>query len=165
MKIEKIDKNFNLRGTVEEGERIRYTLPHPAFGLYGVFYDEKEGRFARMNLDVADSVSEGVSTLSRHTAGGRLRFATDSSVLQLTVKYDFLWLMSHMPLTGSSGFSLFAETEKGEIFIKNLAPISSDAYGFTAETPLKGGVIPFPQSILSRTYSSKTLLFTTEQCS
>ena len=141
MKIEKIDKNFNLRGTVEEGERIRYTLPHPAFSLYGVFYDETEGRFARMNLDVADSVSEGVSTLSRHTAGGRLRFATDSSVLQLTVKYDFLWLMSHMPLTGSSGFSLFEETEKGEIFIKNLAPISSDAYGFTAETPLKGGVI------------------------
>ena len=141
MKIEKIDKNFDLRGAVEEGERIRYTLPHPAFALYGVVYDEKEGRFARMNLDVADGVSEGVGTLSRHTTGGRLRFATDSSALQLTVAYDYLWLMSHMPLTGSSGFSLFEETEEGEIFIKNLAPISSDAHGFTAEIPLKGGVM------------------------
>ena len=74
-----------------------------------------------MDLSIADSVSEGVGTLSRHTAGGRLRFATDSSVFQLTVDYDFLWLMSHMPLTGSSGFSLFEETENGEVFIKNLS--------------------------------------------
>ena len=142
MKIEKIDKNFSLREKIDiEGDRVHYSLPHSAFSLYGIFYDEKEQCFARMNCAIADSLGEGIGTLSRHTAGGRLRFATDSSVLQLTVKYDFLWLMSHMPLTGSSGFSLFEETEKGEIFIKNLAPISSDAYGFTAETPLKGGVI------------------------
>ena len=121
-----------------EGDRVHYSLPHSAFSLYGIFYDEKEKRFVRMDLSIADSVSEGVGTLSRHTAGGRLRFATDSSVLQLTVKYDFLWLMSHMPLTGSSGFSLFEETDKGEMFIKNLAPISSDAKGFTAEIALKG---------------------------
>lgn len=139
MKIEKIDKNFSLREQVGiEGDRVHYSLPHSAFAMYGIFYDEKEQRFARMDCTVAASVSEGVSTLSRHTAGGRLRFATDSSVLQVTVKYDFLWLMSHMPLTGSSGFSLFEETDKGEVFIKNLAPISSDAHGFTAETPLKG---------------------------
>jgi lysophospholipase L1-like esterase len=142
MKIETIDKNFSLREKAHiEGDRAHYTLPHSAFSLHGISYDEKEERFTRMDLSVAESVSEGVGFLSRHTAGGRLRFATDSSVLQVTVKYDFLWLMSHMPLTGSSGFSLFEETEKGEIFIKNLAPISSDAYGFTAETPLKGGVI------------------------
>ena len=142
MKIEKIDKNFSLREKIDiEGDRVHYSLPHSAFSLYGIFYDEKEQCFARMNCAIADSLGEGIGTLSRHTAGGRLRFATDSSVLQLTVKYDFLWLMSHMPLTGSSGFSLFEETEKGEIFIKNLAPISSDAYGFTAETPLQGGVI------------------------
>ena len=139
MKIEKIDKNFSLREQAHiEGDRAQYNLPHSAFSLYGIFYDEKEKRFVRMDLSIADSVSEGVGTLSRHTAGGRLRFATDSSVLQLTVKYDFLWLMSHMPLTGSSGFSLFEETENGEVFIKNLAPISSDAKGFTAEIALKG---------------------------
>ena len=139
MKIEKIDKNFSLREQAHiEGDRAQYNLPHSAFSLYGIFYDEKEKRFVRMDLSIADSVSEGVGTLSRHTAGGRLRFATDSSVFQLTVKYDFLWLMSHMPLTGSSGFSLFEETENGEVFIKNLAPISSDAKGFTAEIALKG---------------------------
>lgn len=141
MKIEKIDKNFALRGKEADGDRVRYDLPNEAFALYGVFYDAKEKRFARMDLSVADSLGEGLGTLSRHTAGGRLRFSTDSSVLQLTASYDFLWLMSHMPLTGSSGFSLFEETEDGEIFIKNLAPISSDAHGFTAETALKGGKI------------------------
>ena len=120
MKIEKIDKNFSLREQAHiEGDRVHYSLPHSAFAMYGIFYDKKEQRFMRMDCTVAASVSEGVSTLSRHTAGGRLRFATDSSVFQLTVAYDFLWLMSHMPLTGSSGFSLFEEKEEGEIFIKN----------------------------------------------
>ena len=142
MKIEKIDKNFSLREQVGvERERTDYVLPHSAFSLYGIFYDEKEQCFTRMDCEIADALGEGVGTLSRHTAGGRLRFATDSSVFQLTVAYDFLWLMSHMPLTGSSGFSLFEEKEEGEIFIKNLAPISSDAHGFTAEIPLKGGVM------------------------
>lgn len=31
-----------------EGDRVHYSLPHSAFAMYGIFYDEKEQRFARM---------------------------------------------------------------------------------------------------------------------
>ena len=46
-----------------------------------------------------------------------------------------------MPLTGSSGFSLFEEIDEGERFIKNLAPTSSDVHGFTVEASLNGDKI------------------------
>ncbi len=48
--------------------------------------------------------------------------------------------MPLMPLTGSSGFSLFEKTETGEErHIANLAPLPTDAEGFIAETKLLGG--------------------------
>lgn len=142
MEIEKIDSNFSLWEKVSiEGERVCYDLPHSAFQLYGIKYDKKEGCFARMDLSVADSINNNLFILSKNTAGGRLRFSTNSSVLQLTVEYDYLGLMSHMPLTGSSGFSLFEEIDEGERFIKNLAPTSSDVHGFTVETSLNGDKI------------------------
>lgn len=139
MKIEKIDPNFNLRQTVDCDKRTEYALPHPSFALYGVFYDTENACFTRMDAATAERVSGGVKTLALNTAGGRLRFATDSTVFRLTVSYDWLCVLPHMPLTGSSGFSLFELTENGERFVKNLAPVASDAKGFAAETALAGG--------------------------
>lgn len=43
-----------------------------------------------------------------------------------------------MPLTGSSGFSLFEETAEGERFIMNLAPVPRDVCGFRAEAATGG---------------------------
>ena len=138
MKISDIDKNF-AANEITEGDRIRYTIPHPAFALHGVYYEEESACFVRMPAAVADQVNDGVSVLSKNTAGGRLCFSTDSTSLQLSVAYNQLINMSHMPLTGSSGFSLFEMTEDGESFVKNLMPISTDLQGFIAETPLRGG--------------------------
>lgn len=139
MGIEKIDSNFKLaRESVADGKRL-YTLPHEGFTAHGVYYDEKTSAFVRMDSEIAYRASEGCGMLSRHTAGGRLRFATDSALFELSVAYDELWIMSHMPLTGSGGFSLFEETENGENFIANLAPLSTDKNGFTASAVLPSG--------------------------
>ena len=138
MKISEIDKNFAKEEMIDGGYD-RYAIPHPSFTLKGVFYEEEAACFARMPSAVAEKVSDGVLTLSKHTAGGRLCFATDSSGLKIEVAYKDLWIMSHMPLTGSSGFSLFESTEEGENFICNLMPISTDKQGFIAEAKLKGG--------------------------
>ena len=135
MKIEEIDSNFNLNQIKVEGEKVRYILPHSAFDLYGLSYDKTRG-FVRMDPTVAQKVNDGVYALCSNTAGGRVRFATDSSVLQIDVAYPCLTMMSHMALTGSSGFSLFEETDKGERFIKNLAPLSTNSNGFSLEACL-----------------------------
>ena len=137
MGIEKIDKNFEIQKG-QDGDKACYEIPHSLFALHGVFYEEPQG-FVRVPSNVAQRVSDGVRTLSKHTSGGRLCFSTDSASMQIKVSYDEFWIMSHMPLTGSAGFSLHEDMGEGERFVGNFMPISSDAKGFTAELKLQGG--------------------------
>ena len=140
MDISKIDKNFSMNMTaVEDGMRY-YTIPHKSFALYGVYYDEKAGQFTRMNYDFAESVNAGVKELYNFTAGGRLRFATDSTSLSIRVTYPFLRLMSHMAIAGQGGFSLLEETEKGVNILKILPPLAHNETGYELTCPLPGGM-------------------------
>ena len=40
MRLEQLDRNFELtgRGQIVDG-MVYYNIPHPAFSLYGVYYD------------------------------------------------------------------------------------------------------------------------------
>ena len=141
MGIEKIDKNFAEYKSVTIGGRRAYVIPSPCFSLHDVFFDEKENCFLRMDSKVASSVSEGVEFLNHQTAGGRLCFSTDSKTLEIEVAYKSLDAMPHMPLTGSSGFTLFEITEQGEEFISNLTPTFANIYGFKAAANVSGGTM------------------------
>lgn len=149
MGIERIDKNFDLRQKINvDGARV-YEIPSKQFALYGVSFDVEADGFVRMSPKVAETVSEGVFGLCKFTAGGRLCFTTDSPFIKIAVEYEALGLMPHMPLTGSSGFSLFEMTEHGEKFIANLAPTPGDKTGFAAVAQLgangkKNYVMYFP---------------------
>ena len=141
MDISKIDKNFAAQSVHIADGRKTYSIPSDLFSLHGVTYSEKDGRFVRMPLDIAETVSELIAYLSKHTAGGRLCFATDSKSLEITATYTCLEIMQHMPITGSAGFSLFERTEKGEVYVCNLAPFTHNGDGFTAVAPLKGDTL------------------------
>lgn len=139
MRIETVDKNFAVDRKID-GRIKYYDIPHPSFDLYGVQYDEKQG-FFRMPIDIAKTVSEGVSLLASNTSGGRIRFSTDSNLFELEVRYNGLWPMSHMTLVGQSGFVLLEETENGRQLVKILPPNFTDEKGYTAVTELKGGTM------------------------
>ena len=132
MGIEKIDKNFAIKRPITSKGKTTYAIPSPYFSLHGVYYDEKAQGFVRLDPEFAYSVSNGCGWLSRHTAGGRLRFATDSATFEIAVSYREFGAMPHMPLTGSSGFSLFEESAQGETHIANLTPLFTDTQGFKA---------------------------------
>ena len=78
MDILKIDKNFVQEKVTTEGGVKLYALPSAPFEPYGVFYDEKEEQYLRLPRAVADSINDGVRVLNHNTAGGRVRFITDS---------------------------------------------------------------------------------------
>ena len=80
MNIQKYDTNFNMRKQSENGERIQYVIPNANFSLYGLSYDYENGCFCRMPETIAKTVSEGVQYFAKNTAGGRLRFSTDSNL-------------------------------------------------------------------------------------
>lgn len=138
MNIKQLDQNFMQNDTADAANTVYYGVTQAPFELYGVFYDEERARFLRMPQHVADSVSDGVSWLNRNTAGGRVRFSTDSSQFVIAVKYDVLDLMSHMPLSGSAGFVICENTQDGEIFLNSMMPDRSDEKGYLRRIELPG---------------------------
>lgn len=140
MDISQIDKNFNLQNTTVEGGVRYYTIPHESFSLHGVYYHETQKEFVRMDRKIGATVNEGVHGLSNYTAGGRLRFATDSTTLTLRVTYPALRLMVHMPITGQGGFSLLEDTEDGVNLVKILPPLPHNKEGYELSCPLPGGM-------------------------
>ena len=79
MKISEIDKNLALNiNTSDENTVFMNVLDEP-FEISGVLLpDEKEPYYRRMPQELADRVSPGVADLNHHTAGGHIRFRTDS---------------------------------------------------------------------------------------
>ena len=80
-----------------------------------------------MPKKIAETVSEGVYYLSHHTAGGRLRFQTNSPYLAIKCVEPSGGTMGHMPFSGSHGFGLF----EGERFCGGYIPSVEQAVGNT----------------------------------
>lgn len=138
--MEKIDPNFKAsKATESKDGKDFYTLPHKSFDLYGVYYDETDKRFRRLPQDIADSVNVGVAWESKQTSGGRLRFSTDATMLEIYVTYDCFEPHNHMPLSGSAGFVLLEERADGNYHIASMRPAVNETEGFTASVGLCGG--------------------------
>lgn len=129
MDVNKIDKNIDgKKAALDDLEYHR--LPGPAFDLYGVYFDGKY--FVRMPEEIAEKVSAGVKVLYKIPSGGRVRFATDSNLISLRVKYDGLFHMISMPLISSCGFTLTEDSETGSRFVTVFKPTLDAEKGFTA---------------------------------
>jgi len=107
--IADIDKNFDIPLTVNKQNIAFYSSLSAPFELYGLMYENQS--FRRMPEDISQTVSRNVHQLSRNTAGGRLRFRTDSSCVVIHVKMPHIGKMSHFALCGSSGFDLYIGSE------------------------------------------------------
>ncbi len=109
--ISQVDKNFCVESKLNiEGLRYHFSLEKP-FVIDGVF--KENGRFRRIPESVAKTVSQEVYQLHGNTAGGRVRFQTDSSYVAISVKLDTIAKMPHFALTGAAGFDLYSR-EDGE---------------------------------------------------
>ncbi len=104
--IEKIDKNFAALAVEHEGLR-QWNVREAPFSLHGLLIDEN-GAFRRMPQAVADTVNPTVADLADNTAGGRIRFKTDSTRIVLKWLTPFVRNFAHMPRTGTAYFDLYA---------------------------------------------------------
>ena len=106
MDISKVDKNFAIPAGNGEQDLEYYDVNSAPFKVYGVTH--QDGEFKRMPKSVAQTVSEGVTILHRMSAGGRVRFRTDSLKIRVYGEVD-ICRMNHMASSGSSGFAVFAD--------------------------------------------------------
>ena len=90
-------------------------------------------RFFRLPEDLIDHVSEGVSVRARHTAGGCVRFATDSASIGLRVSLRYTGVSNHMPLSGRSGVDVYFDG----LFAASVCPggVDDAEYAGTAVRP------------------------------
>ena len=106
--IQDVYKNFKVETKLEEKDIIFYDVKDKPFDLYGFYSAEKNDQFIRLPHDLAKDVNEGVAGLYRHTAGGRVRFKTNSPYIAISAKLPLIQRFPHMPLTGTSGFDMYS---------------------------------------------------------
>ncbi len=106
--IAQIDPNFRA-AALPYDDIVWYDALDERFSLHGLCAPRETGRYARLPLSFADDarLNEGARYLMFNTAGGRIRFATDSPYVALAVALPNRDFMSHMPLTGSSGADIY----------------------------------------------------------
>ena len=121
MDIKKIDKNFLASEENSDGLKY-YDIPCDPFDLYGVYYEKQTNRFVRLPSEIADIVSDGVRYLNSNTAGGRVRFSTNSERISVKVKYQALTAASHFSVLGGSGFVLLEERGDKTVFVFSYMP-------------------------------------------
>ena len=122
--ISKTDTNFKVDTNIDKEDIKFYNADEKPFKIYGVF---REGdRYKRFPENVAKAVSEGVQRLHSNTAGGRVRFVTDSPYIAIHTKMDKMAKLPHFPFTGSIGFDLYDANR----YINTFVPPAAITDGF-----------------------------------
>ncbi len=109
-----IDRNFVVPGQIDVTGLTFYRIPQVPFRLYGLAYDG--ATFRRMPEEAARQVSEKLLRVHTHTAGGRVRFVTDSARVAIRVSCEAV-RMPHFPLTATAGFDLYCGLQHCGTFI------------------------------------------------
>ena len=105
MKISDIDKNLALNLNTSDDKTVFMDVLDEPFEICGVLTPtEKEPYYRRMPQELADRVSPGVADLNHHTAGGHVRFRSNSSYVSLHAVQSSICLMTHMTVCGIGGF-------------------------------------------------------------
>ena len=113
-----IDPNMIVNTTIEDVEVVWRDVRQSPFSLHGFYEPLTSPIFRRVPADVAEETSEGVSKLCQESAGGRVRFSTNSPYVAIRAKFRVVGRSSHLTLVSTSGFDLYIDGEYGNRFVK-----------------------------------------------
>ena len=107
-----------------------YDVREGIFDLYGLLPPVEGEQFRRVPADVAEATSEGVAGLAKNTAGGRVRFITDSGYVAIHAELPDFWCMDHFALTGSNAFDIFVRQGDRFVFKDSFRPPVTTDWGY-----------------------------------
>ncbi len=117
-----VDQNMLIKNSIGKTDVKFYDVREQPFELYGFYNPLTEPFFRRLPQEVAEATSPGVAKLARESAGGRVRFSTDSSYIAIKVEMGPYARSSHTTLCNSAGFDLYEDTDTDSRFIKAYLP-------------------------------------------
>ena len=113
-----IDKNMIVNKTIGNVDVVWYDIKESPFAIHGLIVPENDGYYHRLPEDVSAATSDGVHKLARESAGGRVRFSTDSPYIAIRAKFRVVGRSPHLTLISSSGFDLYIDGEFGSRFVQ-----------------------------------------------
>ena len=140
--LAEVDQNFSLGKNLKKDDICFYNVVNEPFRIDGVIPPKGEGEpFHRMPPEVAEQVNKGVAAMNPCTAGGRVRFKTDSSYVAVHVEIknrpDLIGRFSHMAFTGSMGMDMYEYRDGKEHYLMTFVPSvdMTDEYESIIELP------------------------------
>ncbi len=103
---QKLDSNMSLKKADANGI-IWFDTYEKSFEIVGFEWFEKDSVLRRLPVKPDWEIRKAVDQLANHTAGGQVRFRTDSKRILIRVELRERSGMYHMPATGQSGFDLY----------------------------------------------------------
>ncbi len=121
MDIAVIDKNFAKTKITEENIFWKNATEKP-FELRGVFYSYEHGCYRRMPKSDSEKISWGIDWMAQATAGGRIRFITDSPYVAIRAVASKFIYTANGSMIGRAGFSVY----KDKCFCGHVSPYPKD---------------------------------------
>jgi len=102
------DKEMRPTGVADEDGLVWHEPDREPMQLAGFWWYGRDRRYRRMPAQPAAPLPAAVDGLANSTAGGQIRFRTDSAHVAVRVELAGPANMNHMPATGQCGFDLYA---------------------------------------------------------
>lgn len=115
MDISKYDRNMAVREADADG-LAWYRPDEKPFTLAGFHWFNREGVYRRLPLAPESGLPEAVDALAWCTAGGQVKFRTDSGKIAVKATLRDSGVSDHMAQTGTSGFDLYTGEPGRETF-------------------------------------------------
>ena len=137
--ISKIDRNFEVKPLEIGQETVFFNCLEEPFKIYGLILPQNEDDiFRRLPDDVAKSVSEGVANLGSRTAGGRVKFKTNSPYVCIRAEMPVVSRMPHFTLCGSAGFDMYKRIDGEDCYCGTFVPPYDIENGFEGKLSTGG---------------------------
>ncbi|MBR2342648.1 MAG: hypothetical protein IKA64_00165 [Clostridia bacterium] len=129
MRISDIDSNFKIETSIKRDGLVYRSIDVEPFKVYGVWHDGE--CYRRLPAEVASGTIDGnVGVLARNTAGGRVRFVTDSPYVAVKVISPAREAVPHMTYTATAGLDMYVNFGEGERYAKTFSPPMNFSDGF-----------------------------------
>ena len=116
--MKELDKNLVVDQKIDKRGIVFHNFEKAPFKSYGGIKKEADGLIYRMPREVAEKINNGVLGLCTNTAGGRVRFRSNSKKIAIMAKYESIIKRPHMAMTGIAGMDLFSN----DIFLGCFVP-------------------------------------------
>lgn len=127
-----IDEKMFFKTVIAESDVRFYDVRKEPFEVYGLYNYRTEPQFKRMPDEIGRSVNDRVARLYQCTAGGRVRFSTDSRYVAIRAKMPHVHASANLSLMGGAGLDLYVdvpETGTSQYFRSFVPPVDVEADG------------------------------------